>query len=77
MKCVRCGSEMKDGDRCCLKCGAINYHNKLNNSFIEKYADRGEVRRAIPEAPKKKIPYISLLVLLMIIGTLILIIVIL
>lgn len=54
MKCVRCGSEMNETDRCCLKCGAINYNNPLNKQFVENYAPEKEMEKANPSLSKKK-----------------------
>ncbi len=54
MKCIRCGSEMKDDDRCCLRCGAINYNNPLNSDYIKKYADKKEYNDATSFIFKKR-----------------------
>lgn len=39
--CEKCGSRMKFDQRCCIKCGHINFLNKSNNS-MEKYARKAE-----------------------------------
>ncbi len=38
--CSRCGSEMKKSQRCCMKCGNINYNHPENASML-KFADNG------------------------------------
>lgn len=38
--CSRCGAEMKKSQRCCIKCGNINYSHPDNASML-KYANNG------------------------------------
>lgn len=38
--CSRCGAEMKKNQRCCIKCGNINYSHPDNASML-KYANNG------------------------------------
>lgn len=38
--CSRCGAEMKKSQRCCIKCGNINYNHPDNASML-KFADNG------------------------------------
>lgn len=38
--CSRCGAEMKKSQRCCIKCGNINYSHPDNASML-KYASNG------------------------------------
>lgn len=71
MKCVRCGSEMKEGDRCCLKCGALNYSHPQNSDFIKEYAPKGEVIKANANLLKSKFTIWHLLILLIVIGIII------
>lgn len=40
MKCPRCGNEMKEEERCCLRCGELNYSNPLNKGYLKKYGDK-------------------------------------
>ncbi len=40
MKCPKCGNEMKEEERCCLRCGELNYSNPLNKNYLKKYGDR-------------------------------------
>lgn len=40
MKCPRCGNEMKEEERCCLRCGELNYSNPLNKNYLKKYGDK-------------------------------------
>jgi len=54
MKCVRCGSKIKEEDRCCLKCGAINYNHPLNEKFASDYALKSEVLKSNPKLLKNK-----------------------
>lgn len=54
MKCVRCGSEIKETDRCCLKCGAINYNHPQNKEFVENYAPEVEIEKANTSFSRKK-----------------------
>ena len=44
MKCIRCGTEMKEEDRCCLRCGTLNYTHPLNSDYIQKYGDKKEYK---------------------------------
>ena len=64
MKCVRCGSEMKEVDRCCLKCGAINYKHPLNEKFAKEYALQLEII-------KGNVKILYLLIFLLLIGIII------
>ena len=51
MNCVKCGAEMKENFRCCLRCGALNpYHPDnqstlafLNNKDVKELAKKPEV----------------------------------
>ena len=63
MKCVRCGSEIKETDRACIKCGAINYNNPANESYARKYGDRNEKAMANPELLKSNVSTFSKIVL--------------
>lgn len=54
MKCIRCGSEIKEEDRCCLKCGAINYNHPLNTKFASEYAPKSELLKSNSDLLKKK-----------------------
>ena len=47
MKCIRCGSEMSDDARSCMRCGALNYSNPENANYIKKYADKEERKKAL------------------------------
>ena len=40
MKCPVCGSELKDTDRSCMQCGAINPYNLDNKDYINKYGNK-------------------------------------
>ena len=31
MQCIKCGSLMRETDRCCMSCGALNMNNQENN----------------------------------------------
>ena len=74
MKCVRCGSEMKETDRCCLKCGAINYNNPQNENFAQKYASKSEMIKANPNLLNKKQNILKLVLVAVIIIVIIIII---
>lgn len=71
MKCVRCGSEMKEVDRCCLKCGAINYKHPLNEKFAKEYALQSEIIKANPKLLKGNVKILYLLIFLLLIGIII------
>lgn len=45
--CQNCGSKMRKTQRCCLKCGAINYLNEDNNSMesFQKQANKEKQRK--------------------------------
>lgn len=73
MKCVRCGSEIKEEDRCCLKCGALNYNHPQNSNFIKEYAPKGEVIKANANLLKNKFKLWHLLLLLVVVGIMVII----
>ncbi len=74
MKCVRCGSEMKETDRACLKCGTINYNHPLNADYARKYGDKSEKIKANPELLKSNVGLLPKIILLLLIIALIIII---
>ena len=74
MKCVRCGSEMKETDRACLKCGTINYNHPLNADYARKYGNTDEKRKANPELLKSNVGIFPKIVLLLLIIALVIII---
>ncbi len=75
MKCPVCGSELKDTDRSCMQCGAINPYNLDNKDYINKYgnkmqkeiANRGDIKRKT-----KPIEIIALLALVIFIAMILL-----
>lgn len=77
MKCLKCGSVMKESDRCCLKCGAINYLNPLNADYVKKYGDRHEYKEATTfdfkkrNSRRKKLLFLGVILLIIIIVLLI------
>ena len=40
MKCPKCGNEMKEEERCCLRCGELNYSNPMNKDYLKRYGDK-------------------------------------
>lgn len=54
MKCPRCGMELNEDDRCCLRCGTLNYNNPLNSEYIKKYGDRKEYKEVNTFGFKKR-----------------------
>ncbi len=54
MKCIRCGTEMKEEDRCCLRCGTLNYTHPLNTDYIQKYGDKKEYKEVNTFGFKKR-----------------------
>lgn len=45
--CTRCGSRMKKEQRCCIKCGNLNFLNEDNNS-MKKYAKSKLFSKKVP-----------------------------
>lgn len=68
MRCIRCGSEMKDEERCCLKCGALNYSHPANSKFVKEYAPKGEVIKANADLLKGKLTVWHILIFLIVVG---------
>ena len=63
MKCVRCGAELKDTDRVCIRCGTVNYNNQENESYVRKYGDTNEIKATNPGYMNKKIGLFSKILL--------------
>lgn len=58
--CPRCGAEMKNTMRCCMKCGALNYDHPDNESMKKYSKDQKNVEKnvfiktSLVSAPKEK-----------------------
>lgn len=73
MKCPKCGHEMKEDERCCLRCGELNYSNPMNKDYLKRYGDK---RKFIKENSfifkkrnnRRKLLLIGLIVLVIIIA---------
>lgn len=75
MKCPNCGSDMKEEDRACIKCGAVNPYNPLNKEFIDKYGTKKQKKLSKFNKPGKRhskaLIFIILLIIILIIAFLI------